>query len=227
MLRLSAHPAGASTRAEVVVAARRRDDGALLLDYHLSHPVSHAGAAGEPAAAGGDGDRGELAPPLQIPAAATPLPADRLWAYTCFEAFVGRAGAPGYREFNFSPSGQWAGWTFSDYRQRDDTAPALPAPQLDWWRAAEAAPPALPPTLSCSAAAPGDSLPLAGNSLPLLVLRAVVPAAALPAGEGALQIGLTAVVVRADGDAAYFALQHPLGRPDFHHRAGFVLSLAG
>lgn len=216
MLRLSAHPAGASTRAEVVVAARRRGDGALLLDYHLSHPASRAGAAGEPGAAGADGDPGELAPPLQIPAAATPLPADRLWAYTCFEAFVGRAGAPGYREFNFSPSGQWAGWTFSDYRQRDDAAPALPAPRLDWWRAENGA-------LPVCAAAPA----LAGESAPLLVLHAVLPAAALPAGDGALQLGLTAVVVRADGDAAYFALQHPLGRPDFHHRAGFVLSLPG
>lgn len=224
MLRLSAHPAGASTRAEVVVAARRRDDGALLLDYHLSHPAGLAGAAGEAGtagAAGADGDPGELAPPLQIPAAATPLPADRLWAYTCFEAFVGRVGAPGYREFNFSPSGQWAGWTFSDYRQRDDAAPALPAPQLDWWRAGDGAPAA------SLVAWPPDIADRAGKCQPLLILRAVLPVTSLPGGDGALQLGLTAVVVRADGDAAYFALQHPLGRPDFHHRAGFVLSLPG
>jgi len=240
MLRLSAHPAGARTRAEVVVAARRRDDGALLLDYHLSHPASRAGAAGEPGAAGA-GDPGELAPPLQIPATARPLPVDRLWAYTCFEAFVGRAGAPGYREFNFSPSGQWAGWTFSDYRQRDDAAPALPAPQLDWWRAGDGAPATSPvsslpevvePAASSVSAAPPVAAPVAvpvaaGKCQPLLILRAVLPAAALPPGDGALQLGLTAVVVRADGDAAYFALQHPLGRPDFHHRAGFVLSLPG
>jgi len=223
MLRLAAHPAGAATRAEVAVAARRRGDGALLLDYRLVYPAGRGGAIGEPDAAGGSAElgaagesveSGDRAPTLQIPAAGSTLPADRLWAYTCFEAFVGRAGEVAYREFNFSPSGQWAGWTFSDYRQRDDAAPALPAPQLDWWRAGDG-------VLPVDAAAPA----VAGKPAPLLVLRAVLPAAALPAGDSALQLGMSAVVVRADGDAAYFALRHPVARPDFHHRAGFVLSL--
>ncbi|MBK1680650.1 hypothetical protein [Rhodocyclus tenuis] len=222
MLQLSAHPAGAATRAAVAVAAARRGDGALLIDYRLDYPAARAGAVGE---------TGSLAPLLQIPAAGMPLPADRLWAFTCFELFVGRVGQPGYREFNFSPSGQWAGWTFRDYRQRDEDAgaPPLPAPQLAWWRAGDAATAALPPRIAEPVALPDNASPLAlgGKCLPLLVLRAVLPAAALPTGAGALQLGLSAVVVRGDGDAAYFALQHPLERPDFHDRAGFVLSLPG
>ena len=47
--------------------------------------------------------------------------ADRLWERTCFEVFV--ATPEGYREFNLSPSGQWASYRFSDYRA-DMTASA-------------------------------------------------------------------------------------------------------
>jgi hypothetical protein len=41
--------------------------------------------------------------------------ADELWRTTCFELFL--AGPDGtYREFNFSPSGQWAAYRFNGYR---------------------------------------------------------------------------------------------------------------
>ena len=43
--------------------------------------------------------------------------ADELWQHTCCEAFVATAGQSAYREFNFSPSGQWAIYDFADYRQ--------------------------------------------------------------------------------------------------------------
>lgn len=43
---------------------------------------------------------------------------DGLWRHTCCEAFVGRTGEAAYREFNFSPSGEWAVFAFSGYRQR-------------------------------------------------------------------------------------------------------------
>lgn len=41
---------------------------------------------------------------------------DELWKRTCFEAFVAVPGAHGYREFNFTPSREWAGYDFSGYR---------------------------------------------------------------------------------------------------------------
>jgi hypothetical protein len=41
--------------------------------------------------------------------------ADNLWKHTCFEAFV--TTDDGYREFNLSPSGQWASYRFDSYRQ--------------------------------------------------------------------------------------------------------------
>jgi hypothetical protein len=55
---------------------------------------------------------------LRIPAPAVPQRADELWRHTCCELFVARPGEPGYREFNFSPSGEWAAYEFSAYRQR-------------------------------------------------------------------------------------------------------------
>lgn len=38
-----------------------------------------------------------------------------LWKHTCFEAFV--STDDGYREFNLSPSGQWASYRFDGYRE--------------------------------------------------------------------------------------------------------------
>ena len=53
---------------------------------------------------------------LRIPPARSPRSARRLWEHTCCELFVARE-LPGYREFNFSPSGEWAGYAFARYRE--------------------------------------------------------------------------------------------------------------
>lgn len=124
---------------------------------------------------------------------------DMLWEHTCFEAFIGLQDEPGYREFNFSPSGQWAAYDFVSYRQRAENDPALPAPQI-------------------------TSHQTAGR----LELEAVLPRTALPANLHAKhwQAGLTAVIEAADTVHAahsYWALHHPASRPDFHHRDGHVL----
>lgn len=50
---------------------------------------------------------------------------DKLWAHTCFEAFIGFPESPDYLELNFSPSGQWAAYHFDSYRQ--GMTPALEA----------------------------------------------------------------------------------------------------
>jgi hypothetical protein len=56
---------------------------------------------------------------LRIPESRAPSRADGLWRHTCFEAFVMAGNGPGYREFNFSPSGEWAAYAFSGYRDGD------------------------------------------------------------------------------------------------------------
>ncbi|MBS0344880.1 MAG: DOMON-like domain-containing protein [Proteobacteria bacterium] len=130
---------------------------------------------------------------LRIPEAATPLPPERLWAYTCFEVFVCKAAGEAYREFNFSPNGQWARFDFATYRGRVP-APVAPAPRL-----------------------------LIERSAGVLSLVADLEVACLPAGE--LRLGITAVVEHGDGHHSYWALAHPPGKPDFHHRDGFAVVL--
>ena len=81
-------------------------DGALCLSYRLEAPLDQ----------------------LRLPQRTTPGPADNLWRHTCCEAFIAAVDGPAYREFNFSPSGQWAAYAFSAYRQRnaDWKAPVAP-----------------------------------------------------------------------------------------------------
>lgn len=136
---------------------------------------------------------------LRLPSAERPAPADRLWAHTCFEAFIAgcdEEGRPlaGYREFNFSPSGQWAAYAFGRYRER-----------LDW---------RVP-------VAPRLNIALRADALRL---EAYLPAVLLP-GKGPLRLGLSAVLEDIDGQLSYHALHHPAEQPDFHHPNSFTLQL--
>jgi hypothetical protein len=54
---------------------------------------------------------------LRIPPPRPPRIAERLWQHTCCELFIAREGVPGYREFNLSPSGEWAAYAFGRYRE--------------------------------------------------------------------------------------------------------------
>lgn len=132
---------------------------------------------------------------LNIPTAQAATAADGLWQHTCFEAFVGVKGEESYREFNFSPSGQWAAYAFSAYRQR-----------MAW----------------LLKQAPHSQCILSEQQL---ILRAEIPAIALPKHftEQTLEIGLTAVIETNDAQLSYWALQHPAEKADFHQRAGFTI----
>ena len=131
---------------------------------------------------------------LRIPALQTPTAIDGLWEHTCLEAFIGVRGETAYREFNFSPSTQWAAYAFHDYRERKV------------WTASTA------PVIAVAQTATG------------LTLEARIAAADLPANpaQQPWEIGLTAVIETATGAKSYWALQHPAEKPDFHHRGGFV-----
>jgi hypothetical protein len=58
-----------------------------------------------------------LAPP------ANPSRQDNLWQTTCFEVFWQPLGGTAYREFNLSPSGQWAAYDFDSFREGMRDAP--------------------------------------------------------------------------------------------------------
>ena len=136
---------------------------------------------------------------LRIPEERAPERMDQLWEHTCFEAFIAVRGESAYREFNFSPSGQWAAYAFKDYRQAEDQVPVIAPPTIVTRR-------------------------FAGR----IEVDVVVPAPSLPSERGQWQLGLSAVVEEADtvdGSHSYWALSHPSPRPDFHHRDAFALAL--
>ena len=140
--------------------------------------------------------RGELSR-VRVPAAQQ-VPAarvDGLWKNTCFEAFIVDPALPGYHEVNFSPSGQWAAYRFSGYREGMSPADVTSAPVIDVRRF-------------------DDRLEL-DATLRLASLLAV----------RTLKLALTAVVEDDSGTLSYWALKHAPGKPDFHHPNGFVLEL--
>jgi predicted GIY-YIG superfamily endonuclease len=87
------HPETRSTSVRSVQARVKVSDGLTWLTFEVS-----------PATA------------LQIPDQFQPTRTDGLWRTTCMELFVGDSQAVGYREYNFSPSREWAAYCFSSYR---------------------------------------------------------------------------------------------------------------
>jgi hypothetical protein len=63
---------------------------------------------------------------LRIP----PRSADPLWRHTCCELFLMQVGGKSYRELNFSPSGEWAAYEFSRYREGGPLAVPDPGIQV-------------------------------------------------------------------------------------------------
>jgi hypothetical protein len=74
-----------------------------------------------------------------VPKLSEPWRADELWRTTCFEAFTRASGADAYREWNFAPSGNWAAYDFSNYREDMDRANVAAPPYIrmednfTWW----------------------------------------------------------------------------------------------
>jgi len=60
---------------------------------------------------------------IMLPRPATPARCDNLWQTTCFEIFWQPIGGTAYREFNLSPSGQWAAYDFDSFRDGMRDAP--------------------------------------------------------------------------------------------------------
>jgi hypothetical protein len=58
-----------------------------------------------------------------LPAPAISDRRDNLWRTTCFEIFWQPIGGTAYREFNLSPSGQWAAYDFDSFREGMRDAP--------------------------------------------------------------------------------------------------------
>lgn len=172
--RLAPHPADGPGPVLGLTAVVERRVAGLRLDYRL---VAPAGA-------------------VRVPALQPPARADRLWEHTCFEAFVGVPHSTAYHEFNFAPSGEWAAYAFTGYREGMRPLPA-----------------ATPPVVTAVAA---------GNELRV---TADVPAVLLP-DAGVLRLALSAVIEDMAGRRHYWALHHPAPQPDFHAAGSFAVLLA-
>jgi hypothetical protein len=135
---------------------------------------------------------------VRIPASGAGGRADALWTHTCFEAFMAPANSPGYHEFNFSPSLNWAVYHFSAYREGMSPTEVGHAPTISVRRGEQG-----------------------------LELQSTLHLKALPELRDApgLKIALAAVIEDEHGRLSYWGLRHAPGKPDFHHSHGFALEL--
>jgi hypothetical protein len=164
----------AVTRIDVEIARPRPGD--LVLHYFLTGEI---------------GD-------LRMPPETAPTRAHELWQHTCFEAFVRASASTAYFEFNFSPSMQWAAYSFSAYRREMSVANDIGAPRIDVRSSGE--------FYGLQASLELDGL----SNLPR---------------EAVWRLGLSAVVEETSGRKSFWALAHPPGRPDFHHLDCFACEL--
>jgi hypothetical protein len=135
---------------------------------------------------------------IWIPPSRLPRRANHLWQHTCFEAFLSAPAKPEYWEFNLSPSGEWAVYGFSGYRERVPREDAEFVQEITACRI--------------------DGV---------LELHATICLSRLPLMQCAhLRLGLAAVIEDENGALSYWALKHAPGQADFHHASSFVMEIA-
>ena len=177
MRSLVRHPHAPSHAIRAVSAqASRTRDGKLTLSYSLS---------------------GNLAR-VRIPPPGPARIGWKLWRHTCCEVFIRSRSGIAYHEFNFSPSGEWAAYAFSRYREG--------APLQD-------------ETLN-----PQVAIESAADRLDLYAL-VDLPRLSPEYPRSPLSIGLAVIVEDDNGALSYWALRHAPGQPDFHHAEAFALEL--
>ena len=184
MLTLSHHPAHSPAIPMAVEASVAwQSDDALVFTFRCHYQSDDQHSIG-----------------IELPEPTAPAECDYLWQHTCCEAFVSVPNADDYLEFNFSPSGCWAAYRFSDYRVRDESFRCAFAPQIDFKRDEHAF--ELTATVSSS------------------VFLTQWP------DHQIWQIGLSAVIETTDGHKTYWVMRHDdIEKPDFHLRTQFLLPL--
>ena len=160
---------------------------------------------------------------LPRPSSAAPRRADELWRHTCFEFFVRVGDETAYHEFNLSPSRDWACYRFDDYRSGMADAKRVAPPRIETW---------LHYAQVASERQRGRQQDPAGTwrdfSQPFFELTATLDMEQMLdlAVSEPWHLGLSAVIEERNGTKSYWALAHPTGQPDFHHRDCFALELA-
>lgn len=117
-----------------------------------------------------------------------------LWRRTCFEVFFATPGSSGYWEGNFSPTGDWNVYSFTDYRQGMTEEARLNQP------------------LSQLVMAPGR-----------LEFSCAVAIHGICRDSTELAVGIACVMLDTGGRVSYWAIDHCGPAPDFHDRRSFLL----
>jgi len=130
---------------------------------------------------------------------------DELWKATCFECFLGPFAELHYIEWNFSITGDWAAYSFKDYR--DGMAQAsVSAPHIYLSKKSDRS--------------SSDRLFLEVETEVPDELRASVSDVA---DFSRFEASLTAVIVEANDEKPfYWAVEHRREKPDFHARESFT-----
>ena len=131
---------------------------------------------------------------IRMPPAAANARSDGLWRHTCFEAFIRAVPDTEYYELNFSPSGQWAAYQFSGYRNGMRVANQITEVPIEMRSISD----------GCALQA----------SLSLDQFRDFPR-------DRSWRLGLSAVIEDTNGGISYWALAHPPGKPDFHYADNF------
>ena len=134
---------------------------------------------------------------LMIPLTAQfPERRDNLWEESCFELFFAEPGSEAYWEVNLAPSGHWNVYNFDCYRQGMQMEDNV------------------------------SSIPCSFVRRPqTFILEAVLDLGCLRLTEKHLQVNVSGVFLSKSNKQSYWALAHPCGKPDFHDRKGFILTL--
>lgn len=127
---------------------------------------------------------------------------DFLWEHMCFEFFVGwdAEDTSRYWEWNFSPSGEWMVYGFSEYRKADRS-------------------------FSTSLEYDVQFMKHSATELSLEVdvpLLNIIP----KPGSGSLRAAACAVIEhKTNKEKTYWALKHTESKPNFHRRESFSIEL--
>ena len=169
---LACHPATPCRPVGRFAVGVRQRPGWLVLEYRI------------------EGDIGALS----IPPPGLPQRADGLWRSTCLELFIKGLGEA-YYEFNFAPSGAWAAYRFTAYRQGMAVLEGIEPVDIATHRDAH--------RFELAAAVNLGTLQM-------------------PYEGSGLRLGLSSVLQDRQGDVSYWAIAHAQGRPDFHHPDSFA-----
>lgn len=132
------------------------------------------------------------------PEETAPGRADGLWRTTCMELFIRPGPGDAYIELNFSPSNQWAAYSFSGYRKGMVNAAGLAVGPFQMVWASHA----------FELSAELELWPIVGSCR-----------------SRSWGVGASAVIEIGGGWKKFWALAHPPGPPDFHDPVAFAATL--